>query len=52
MVSGSNCCDPFTVHLFVRKADGTFAACREVRYTTPGHDRAMKLFMQIGRAHV
>lgn len=46
MVSGSNCCDPFTVHLFLRKADGSFAARREVRYTPPGHDHAMKLFMR------
>ena len=31
-MSGSNCCDPWTVHLFVRKPDGTFAARREVKF--------------------
>src|SRR5262249_57161788 len=32
VVSGSNCCDPWTVHLFLRKAGGAFAARQEVRF--------------------
>nr|WP_261363217.1 VCBS repeat-containing protein [Gemmata palustris] len=32
LVSGSNCCDPWTVHLFLRKADGTFAARQEITF--------------------
>jgi hypothetical protein len=31
-VSGSNCCDPWTIHLFLRKPDGTFAARRAVKF--------------------
>ena len=31
-MSGSNCCDPWTVHLFLRKADGSFAGRQEVKF--------------------
>jgi hypothetical protein len=36
-VSGSNCCNPAVVHLFLRKNDGTFAARQEVRLKLPVH---------------
>jgi hypothetical protein len=32
LVSGSNCCNPEVVHLFLRKKDGSFAARQEVRF--------------------
>ena len=35
LVSGSNCCDPWTVHLFLRASGGTFTACQEVRLESP-----------------
>jgi hypothetical protein len=35
-VSGSNCCDPERVFLFLRKPDGSFAPRREVRFKLPG----------------
>ncbi len=36
LVSGSNCCDPETIHLFLRRADGGFAARQEVKFDRPG----------------
>jgi hypothetical protein len=39
LVSGSNCCDPWTVHLFLRKADGTFAPRREIKFAPPPAER-------------
>lgn len=32
MVSGSNCCDPWTVHLFLRKPDGTWGSRQTVTF--------------------
>jgi hypothetical protein len=46
-VSGSNCCDPERVFLFLRKPDGSFAARREVRFELPGHD---PVYM-VGQSH-
>ncbi len=34
-MSGSNCCDPEVIHLFLRKPDGTFGARREIRFERP-----------------
>ena len=51
LISGSNCCDPWTVHLFLRKADGTWGARQAVtfvrldmtpderKFTMRGHSR-------------
>ena len=35
MVSGSNCCDPWTVHLFLRRADGSFAPRIAIQFDWP-----------------
>jgi hypothetical protein len=35
-VSGSNCCAPGQVHLFLRKPDGTFAGRRDIQFKLPG----------------
>jgi hypothetical protein len=32
LVSGSNCCDPGGIHLFLRRADGSFAERAEIRF--------------------
>jgi VCBS repeat protein len=37
LVSGSNCCDPQRVYLFLRKPDGSFAGRRDVTFELPGH---------------
>jgi hypothetical protein len=42
-VSSTNCCDVWTVHLFRRTADGTFAPRREVKYARPGVDPLLQL---------
>ena len=34
-MSGSNCCDPEAIHLFLRKPDGTFGTRQEVRFEHP-----------------
>ncbi len=41
-MSGSNCCEPEQVHLFLRKPDGTFAARQEVRFELPGRFALMR----------
>jgi hypothetical protein len=38
LVSGSNCCAPGQVHLFLRKPDGTFAARRDIQFDVPGYN--------------
>jgi hypothetical protein len=44
-VSDSNCCAPYTVHLFPRKADGTFAPRRDVTIVPPDElPQAVKVF--------
>jgi hypothetical protein len=43
MISGSNCCDPWTLHLFSRKADGTFSARREVKFARTDSDPVLRL---------
>jgi hypothetical protein len=35
-VSGSNCCAPGKVHVFLHKPDGTFAPRREIQFRLPG----------------
>jgi len=35
LISGSNCCEPETLHLFLRKANGTFAARQEIKFAWP-----------------
>jgi hypothetical protein len=35
LISGSNCCDPSGIHLFRRRADGSFAERTELRFTEP-----------------
>jgi hypothetical protein len=49
LVSGSNCCDPWRIHLFLRKPDGSFDARREVRLKLPGVDPALRKWAR-GRA--
>jgi hypothetical protein len=44
LVSGSNCCDPETIHLFLRRADGTFGARREIKFERPGLSPAVRTF--------
>jgi hypothetical protein len=43
LVSGSNCCDPETVHLFLGRAGGTFADRREIKFERPGLDPTLRL---------
>jgi hypothetical protein len=47
MVSGSNCCAPSTVHLFLRTADGTFAARRDVRFVRTDIDPATRPVIKV-----
>lgn len=42
MVSGSNCCRPGTVHLFLRRPDGTFAARRDLEVERPPEYAALR----------
>jgi hypothetical protein len=35
LVSGSNCCAPEQIHLFLRKPDGSFAPRREISFELP-----------------
>lgn len=53
MVSSTNCCDVWTVHLFLRKPDGSFAPRREVKYTRGDIDLALTaLFRSHHRPHL
>ena len=49
-MSGSNCCAPECVHLFLRKPDGTFAARREITFELPGHNNF--LMRGLARPHL
>src|SRR5262249_24705098 len=35
LFSGSNCCDPYRIHLFLRRENGSFAERAEVRFKEP-----------------
>ncbi len=39
LVSGSNCCDPYGLHLFRRRTDGSFSPRRHLKVDVPSGDR-------------
>ena len=39
LISGSNCCDPYGLHLFRRRPDGSFAPRRHLEVEIPREDR-------------
>jgi hypothetical protein len=53
LVSGSNCCAREQVHLFLRKADGTFADRRDLTFELPGHDDFLNVLRRdVSRPHL
>ena len=39
LLSGSNCCDPYGLHLFRRRTDGSFEPRRHLKVDVPMDDR-------------
>ncbi len=51
LVSGSNCCDPWTVHLFLRKSDGTWGSRQAITFVRLDMTPEERQFTMRGHSH-